>query len=104
MTSVPHHSKLMILSAKVGLTLAALWFVFRGVDVSHLGDMLQRQDRAMLAIAAALIACQIALGAFRWRLILEAIGVPSLPWNEALRIYYISIFLRVKLLIYVSVC
>ena len=45
------HQKLLALSAKVALTLAALWFVFRGVDVEHLSDIWYRQNHAMLAVA-----------------------------------------------------
>lgn len=87
--------KLTALVVKSGLTFAALWFVSRGVDFAHLGEMLRHQDQALLAMAAVLILCQIALGGLRWQLIMQALakdGAHTMPIMEAQRIYYISVF------------
>jgi len=89
------HSKLFGLSVKLGLTLLAFWFVFRGVDFAHLEEMLEQQNHTMLVFTVVLMACQILIGSFRWRLIVNALsenGQSLLPGFAAMKIYYISIF------------
>lgn len=88
-------SKWLSLSAKLGLTLAAFWFVFRGIDVQHLGVIVAEQKKAGLVEAVLLIFTQITLGTLRWRLVLAALsqtGRHVLSALEALKLYYISVF------------
>jgi uncharacterized membrane protein YbhN (UPF0104 family) len=95
MTSAPHPSrKIFRLLAKIGLTLVAFWFVLRGIDFAYLGEMLKRQDRLLMALAALCIALQIVLWGARWRLILARLaqGAHVAPLSEMLKISYIGAF------------
>jgi uncharacterized membrane protein YbhN (UPF0104 family) len=87
-------SKLLSLSGKVALTLAGFWFVLHGLDFARLGDILQRQDHAMLLAVAGLMLFQMGMGAVRWRMIVLSLANAgrAMPMIEALRIYYISMF------------
>jgi len=89
------HSGLFNLAVKAGLTLAAFWFVFRGVDFGYLRDIVINQDHWMVFVCAFLMLCQLGIGASRWRMILSALsgaGEKVLSQVAALRIYYISVF------------
>lgn len=89
------HSKFFGLSVKLGLTLIAFWFVFRGVDFAHLEEILIKQDHTLLGTAVVLMALQMMIGSVRWRLIVNALsedGKSILPSFHAMKIYYISIF------------
>lgn len=88
-------SKLAGLAFKVALTLAAFWFVFRGVDFSHLADMAARQDHRLMLAVIAILFSQVILGTHRWRVILRSLArsrVHLLSLIEAFKIYYISMF------------
>ena len=88
-------SRLLGLSFKLGLTIAAFWFALKDVDFAHLTAMLETQRISGLAEAALLVVTQIMLGAFRWRMVLAVLTQSSLkvlPALTALRLYYISIF------------
>lgn len=82
------------LGVKAGLTIAAFWFVLRGVDFARLADMLRTQDHAMLMGVAAILLLQIVVGAFRWRLILNALSNYDHPIGAvaALKMTYASVF------------
>lgn len=88
------YSKKVGLLIKLGFTLVAFWLVFRGIDVEHLRDILERQNHWLLLLAAVLIAGQIVLGALRWHLILGGLsgGCSPIPIRETMRMYYISVF------------
>jgi uncharacterized protein (TIRG00374 family) len=94
--SAPHHSpsKYLRLLAKIGLTLAAFWFVFHDVDFAALSDMLKRQDHLLTALAALCIVAQILLWGVRWRLILMRLAQSAhvATLSEMLKISYIGAF------------
>ena len=89
------HSSFFQLTVKVLVTLFVFWLVFRNVDFTHLQEVVQRQDHAILAVAALLFFLQMALGAWRWHIIVHALagaGKPILSKYAAFKIYYISMF------------
>lgn len=93
-------SRFLVTLIKIALTLGALYLVFRGVDTSHLSEMLQRQDHSLLLAAFGLFTLQLLLGAFRWRLILATLAgkaAPVIRALECIRIYYISVFFNICL-------
>ncbi len=98
---MPHFLKRLLHTAlfknltKAGLTLLAFWFVFRGIDFTHLQDMLHRQDHTLLAMAVVFLILQMVVGSLRWRLVLNALSEtqsPLLSQLSAFKIYYISVF------------
>lgn len=83
------------LGTKAGLTLLAFWFVFQGIDFSHLGEILEQQNRMMLFESAMLMAVQSVLGGVRWRLITNALASAKehcISLYQSQRIYYIGVF------------
>lgn len=83
------------LAVKAGLTLIAFWFVFQGVDFNHLADILQKQDHGQLLIASVLVIIQSALGAVRWRLIINALAdrrEHCISLYSSMKIYYVGVF------------
>lgn len=94
--SISHtlHNKLFRLSIKIALTLAALWFVLRGLDFAAVGEMLENQNHALMALAAVFTALQTIVWGMRWRLILSTLarGAYMAPLTEMLKISYIGAF------------
>jgi uncharacterized membrane protein YbhN (UPF0104 family) len=87
-------SKMLRVGAKIGLTALVLWLVCRNLDMANVSDILYRQQHKRLMEVAGLLLAQIAVGAFRWQLILVALqeGVRPFRALQALGIYYISVF------------
>lgn len=89
------HTAFFKLGIKAGLTVLALWFVFRGIDFDHLASILEHQDRMLLVETAALMGVQSVLGGIRWRLVSNALAdtkAHCMGWWQAQRIYYIGVF------------
>lgn len=88
-------SKLLSLSIKLALTLAAFGFVFANIDIGQLHRIWLEQDHVLIAGAVLMIICQLVLGTFRWQLITVALSdnnPGAMPYPMALRYYYISSF------------
>lgn len=88
-------SKWFGLSFKIGLSFIAFYFVFKGIDFSHLAELIRQQELSEVVVACALIGLQITLGGLRWRLVVVALSQANtrvLSYLEALKLYYISVF------------
>lgn len=81
--------------AKVGLTLWVLGFVFRGIDVAHLLDMLEHQNHELVLETVLFMVVQSVLGGIRWRMITDALATGRehcISLYQSQRIYYIGVF------------
>ncbi len=88
-------SKSFGLIAKLALSLTGFWVAFRDVDFALLSDVFARQEHSAVGIVAGLIGVHIVLGALRWQLITRTLakaGEGFLSVLQALRLYYISVF------------
>jgi glycosyltransferase 2 family protein len=83
----------LVFGLSIALTVATLYFVFRGIDRGVLARLLSEQDRTLLVAAAAFVLLQISFGAERWRAILAALmrGRPP-PLLRVQAVFYASIF------------
>ncbi|MEA2547382.1 MAG: glycosyltransferase 2 family protein [Chloroflexota bacterium] len=65
-----------LLRALVGaaISIAALWFVLRGVDLARTGDVLARADLRWIVLAAVFLSTDLALRALRWQRLLRPIA------------------------------
>nr|AEQ20365.1 hypothetical protein [uncultured bacterium CSL1] len=80
---------------KLALTLVALGFVLKSVDVAQLREMVTRQDHSMIIAVAALGLLQMWLGSVRWQIILCKLAKAprALPSHRRIAtVYYISMF------------
>jgi glycosyltransferase 2 family protein len=82
-----------VLRAVLGgvISIVALWFVLRGVDLARTGDLLRRADLRWVAFAAALLTLDLAVRGLRWQRLLRPIAhVPYLPMFGYLLIGYVA--------------
>ena len=63
--------------ARLAVTLAAAWYIFRQVDWVTLLQLLGRADTLRLALAAILLAVQLLIMAWRWQIVIELLGGPT---------------------------
>lgn len=65
-----------VLRATVGavISIAALWFVLRGVDLARTGDVLAHADLRWIALAAIFLCVDLAMRALRWQRLLHPIA------------------------------
>jgi glycosyltransferase 2 family protein len=85
----------LLLGFSVAITVAALYFVFRGIDQRIFMQLLTMQDRGLLGAAAFFVMLQIVFAGERWRAILIA-SIQGRPPSR-LRIqavFYASIFVN----------
>jgi uncharacterized protein (TIRG00374 family) len=70
-----------ILRAIVGglISIVALWFVLRGVDLARTGELLRRANLGWVAFAALLLSLDLALRAVRWQRLLRPIAAVRYP-------------------------
>ncbi|HET9521950.1 MAG TPA: lysylphosphatidylglycerol synthase transmembrane domain-containing protein [Candidatus Limnocylindrales bacterium] len=70
-----------ILRALVGgaISIVALWFVLRGVDLARTGDLLRSADLRWVAFAAALLTLDLSFRALRWQRLLRPIASVRYP-------------------------
>jgi uncharacterized protein (TIRG00374 family) len=70
-----------LLRALVGaaISIAALWFVLRGVDLARTGDVLAQADLRWIGLAAAFLSTDLALRALRWQRLLRPIATVRYP-------------------------
>ena len=85
------HSRWVSLSAKLGLTAAAFWFVAKQVEINHVQDFLRDQQRDVLIEAVLLIGLQVVFGMLRWRAILQALS-GLMRFAEMANVFYVSAF------------
>jgi glycosyltransferase 2 family protein len=87
------HRNWLVLGFSLALTIATLYFVFRGIDRQVFARLLATQDRSLLATAALFILLQINLGAERWRAILSALTPDHPPSVLSVQaVFYASVF------------
>lgn len=87
----PPHRKLALIGAKLALAAFLLtWLVHSGaIDPSAL--LGTRASAAALTISALCVLLAMALGVYRWRRVMAALGVP-IRYPRALQIYWIGAF------------
>ena len=70
-----------LLRALVGaaISIAALWFVLRGVDLARTGDVLAHADLRWIGLAAVFLSTDLALRALRWQRLLRPIATVRYP-------------------------
>jgi uncharacterized protein (TIRG00374 family) len=70
-----------LLRALVGaaISIAALWFVLRGVDLARTGDVLSHADLRWIGLAAVFSSTDLALRALRWQRLLRPIATVRYP-------------------------
>jgi uncharacterized protein (TIRG00374 family) len=82
-----------VLRALVGaaISVAALWFVLRGTDLTRTADLLGRADLRWVALAAALMSIDLSFRALRWQRLLRPIAaVRYAPMFGYLMIGYLA--------------
>jgi glycosyltransferase 2 family protein len=70
-----------MLRAIVGglISIVALWFVLRGVDLARTGDLLRQANLGWVAFAALLLSLDLAFRAIRWQRLLRPIAAVRYP-------------------------
>lgn len=63
----------------IAISIAALWFVLRGVDLARTAEILGRADLRWVAFAAGLMSLDLACRAFRWQRLLRPIAIVRYP-------------------------
>ncbi|MEA2518553.1 MAG: glycosyltransferase 2 family protein [Chloroflexota bacterium] len=61
------------------ISIVALWFVLRGVDLRRTGELLGEADLRWVAFAAVLLSLDLVFRAFRWQRLLRPIAVVRYP-------------------------
>ncbi len=77
--------------AKTAVTVTLVAWLFSRVDLGALISRIAGADPVWIAAAFALGVLNVSLGAWRWRLVMQALGT-SLPPRQALRLYWSSLF------------
>lgn len=89
------HSAFVKLGLKLGLTFAALWFVFHQVDFERLGTLFEKQHKWLLIYPLLFLTVQALLGGLRWRVVLSRLYENRhrlFSRAQAIRIGYIGNF------------
>jgi uncharacterized membrane protein YbhN (UPF0104 family) len=81
----------LVLALKLAVTAGLVVWIFSRVELGSLADRLANADPIWIAVAFALAAVNVSLGALRWRLVLRALGT-ELPAGQAVRYYWSSLF------------
>lgn len=68
-----------------------IWFLLGKVDVDQAMARMRQVAPGTLLLATGVFLLQMAIGGFRWRVVLDAIGAP-LSTLTAIRLFYIGIF------------
>ncbi len=77
--------------AKVAVSAALLWLVFRGVDIEELGAQLLSVAPAAMAVAVAALIALAAVQAVRWSAVVRAIG-GAYGFVPALKAVFVGLF------------
>ncbi len=88
----PKWRKRAFLLARLFITAALLYFLFRQIDFHIVLERFSAVRPSFLAVGVLMIAIQsVVVMATRWALVLEALGVPQ-PWRRLTHIMIISLF------------
>lgn len=87
----PKKRRLLPNLARMAVSLLALWFLFRQVGGSGVIDTLRRADLSQLVLAWGLFLAGIVVRAFRWRALLQGLGLRP-PFWLLLKLYVIGGF------------
>ncbi len=83
----------MFVGLQILVSVAAFAYVLSGTDLGQLLEAAQSVPPTAIAIAIALTAGNLTIGAERWRLLLLAYGATSLPSRkELIRLYFVGYF------------
>jgi uncharacterized membrane protein YbhN (UPF0104 family) len=83
----------IMLSLRIGTTVAAIAWVVSRVDLAAVGAALVRVSPFSFAIACASTALNLVVGSLRWRILLQAYGAPHVPpLGTLVRLNYIGFF------------
>lgn len=77
--------------AKIAVSAALLWLVFRGVDTEELGAQLLSVAPAAMAVALAALVVLAAVQAVRWSAVVRAIG-DAYAFGPALKAVFVGLF------------
>jgi uncharacterized protein (TIRG00374 family) len=83
------------LAAKIAVTVIAFWIVFSLTDVGEAVSLIQKQNPALVLVAALAVLAQITFGSLRWREVLIASArqqAAEISVWTAFRVFYASIF------------
>ena len=93
MTAPASHRRRLVWLLRVVGTLAGVAYVAYMVQGQNLGDAAGRVPLLMLAAAIAAVALNVAVGAVRWRVLLDAYGASQVPpWRRLIYLYFQSFF------------
>ena len=81
----------LLLTLKIAVSLALLGYLLRTTDLAALLNRVRTGDTLLLALAVALYAAMLALSAWRWRLLLQAQGLP-VPLRRLTSSYLVASF------------
>lgn len=76
---------------KVGLSLGLLALIFRGIGWREILSALQRAQPSYLAVAFAIYLVGIFLRAYRWQVLLAALGMEA-PLSRLMELYFVGTF------------
>ena len=80
-----------LVGLKVAVSLALLAYLFSVTDTHALEQRVRSADLVMLVAAVACYLAMLALATFRWRLLLETLGVDA-PMRRLLQSYLVATF------------
>jgi uncharacterized protein (TIRG00374 family) len=83
--------KWLALGAKILVSGALIWFLFRDVDLDSALGRVRAADTALLVMGLSLMLLQTAVVSWRWKIVLDVIRAP-LPYAKTFRYFYISAF------------
>lgn len=83
--------KWLALALKIAVSAGLIWYLISSIDLGAARHRLAQANPAMLLIAAGILMFQMIIAGFRWRSVLNGIGV-SMPYWEVVRLFYIGSF------------
>ncbi|MEQ8193562.1 MAG: lysylphosphatidylglycerol synthase transmembrane domain-containing protein [Rhodospirillales bacterium] len=84
--------KWLALALKILVSGALIWFLVGKVDLAAAKERILKVAPEMLALATVLIAVQIVIANFRWRVVMDALLDTVMPFRRTQRIIYIGFF------------
>jgi uncharacterized protein (TIRG00374 family) len=83
------YRNLLLNLLKIVVSVGLLVLIFTKIDLQELWQALQQANRWWLVAAVIVMTIGVVVRAFRWRILLEAIGI-SVPISELTKLYFIS--------------
>jgi glycosyltransferase 2 family protein len=87
----PGWKGMLLLGAKVLLSLGLMAFLFSRIPLASVGDTLRHADRRWLAAAAGLLIASNLLGSFQWGRLLNAVDI-HIPFWKVVVYYHVGLF------------